>query len=72
MKGKIYEQPTPPENISECLIVCYKPELKECLLPLRPTSELNLRDADASSSSAFGRTTFLELMSWTEPALERS
>ncbi|CAN6877058.1 unnamed protein product, partial [Brassica oleracea] len=48
----------------KCLIVCYKPELKECLLPLRPTSELNLRDADASSSSAFGRNTFLELMSW--------
>ncbi|KAG5393002.1 hypothetical protein IGI04_022965 [Brassica rapa subsp. trilocularis] len=63
-KGKISEQPTPPETISECLIVCYKPELKERLFSTRPTSELNLRDASASSSSVFGRTTFLELMSW--------
>ncbi|CAN7021904.1 unnamed protein product [Brassica rapa subsp. trilocularis] len=56
-KGKISEQPTPPETISE-------PELKERLFSTRPTSELNLRDASASSSSVFGRTTFLELMSW--------
>ncbi|KAF2570319.1 hypothetical protein F2Q70_00005016 [Brassica cretica] len=77
MKGKISEQPTPPENDIKGTLQAdlrlpprlfatdrHSPELKERLLPLKPTSELNLRDADASSSSAFGRTTFLELMSW--------
>ncbi|CAF1760245.1 hypothetical protein HID58_087776 [Brassica napus] len=64
MKGKISEQPTPPENDIKGTLQADLRLPPRLFATDRPTSELNLRDADASSSSAFGRTTFLELMSW--------
>ncbi|CAF2084694.1 unnamed protein product [Brassica napus] len=63
-KGKISEQPTPPENDIGGTLQSDLRLPPRLLATDRPTSELNLTDAGASSSSVFGRTTFLELMSW--------